>query len=114
MAGWHGRLQVVPVEQGGAAAASLRHLLVRSRQGGERFALAPGAPARSLKKQFQARALPAWAREGPLLFTADEQLLFVPGLGIDARRWAPTGEPQWGLSWCPDAAGMTGRRQPGR
>jgi tRNA(Ile)-lysidine synthase len=60
--------------------------------------------ARSLKKQFQARAVPAWAREGPLLYTDQAQLLFVPGLGIHASLWAAPGEPQWGLRWCPDGA----------
>lgn len=112
--GWHGSLEVAPVEQGGAVPALLQRVLVRTRQGGERFALAPGAPARSLKKQFQARAVPTWSRDGPLLLTSDERLLFVPGLGIDARLWAAPGEPQWGLRWCPDTAGATAQGEPGR
>jgi tRNA(Ile)-lysidine synthase len=29
------------------------------------------------------------------------RLLFVPGLGLDAREWAPPGVPQWGLRWHP-------------
>ncbi|MBA3596466.1 MAG: tRNA lysidine(34) synthetase TilS, partial [Methylibium sp.] len=68
------------------------------RSGGERFQGAPGRPPRSLKKQFQAAALPAWAREGPLLLDAG-QLVFVPGLGIDARAIAAPGEPQLVLRW---------------
>ena len=94
--------------------ALLQGVLVRARRGGERFALEPGAQARSLKQQFQARAVPAWSREGPLLMTSDERVLFVPGLGIDARLWAAPGEPQWGLRWCPDTAGATAQPSPGR
>ena len=102
--GWHGHFQVALVDHGGAPPALLHQVHVRTRQGGERFALAPGGVARSLKKQFQARAVPAWAREGPLLYTDQAQLLFVPGLGINASLWAAPGEPQWGLRWCPDGA----------
>jgi tRNA(Ile)-lysidine synthase len=47
-------------------------------------------------------ALPAWQRGGPLLFSAQGQLLFVPGLGIDARAVAPPGAPQLRVSWCAD------------
>lgn len=104
---WHGSFEIAPVGQGGAAPALLQSVLARPRQGGERFALAPGAPARSLKKQFQTRAIPAWAREGPLLFTAEGRLLFVPGLGIDATLWAAPGQPQLWLRWCPEAAAGT-------
>ncbi len=102
---WRGSFEVIRVQHGGAAPALLESLLARARHGNERFALAPAAAARSLKKQFQARAIPAWQREGPLLFTAQGRLVFVPGLGIDATLWAAPGEPQLGLRWQP---------QPGR
>ena len=102
------------MEQGGALSSLLQAVSLRPRQGGERIALAPGAVARSLKKQFQSRAIPAWDREGPLLFTADERLLFVPGLGIDARLWPPPGQPQLGLQWRPDAAVAEAGGGPGR
>ena len=46
--------------------------------------MGPGRPPRCLRKQFQAAGVPAWARDVPL-FWAGEQLVFVPGLGIDAR-----------------------------
>jgi tRNA(Ile)-lysidine synthase len=42
---------------------------------------------RSLKKQYQAAGIAAWQREGPLLY-AGELLVFVPGLGLDARACA--------------------------
>ena len=66
--------------------------------------------ARSLKKQFQARSVPAWEREGPLLFMADGRLLFVPGLGIDAALQAAPGEPQLAIRW---QSRLPGSRQPG-
>ena len=42
---------------------------------------------RSLKKQYQAAGIAAWQREGPLLYAGDV-LVFVPGLGLDARACA--------------------------
>jgi tRNA(Ile)-lysidine synthase len=100
--GWHGQLHVTAVAHAGVSPELLKNVVVRGRQGGERLALAPGASARGLKKQFQARAVPTWARCGPLLFTPRDQLLFVPGLGIDASLWAAPDQLQYGLRWCPD------------
>ena len=64
--------------------------------------MGPGRPVRDLKRQFQAVGVPAWARSAPLFFSG-ESLVFVPGLGVDARFQAPAGAPQWGLRWLPDA-----------
>lgn len=94
-----GALQSTPVEQGGVSVAVLRHAQWRLREGGERFQRAPGTPPRSLKKQFQAAGVPAWQRDAPLLFSSDGRLLFVPGLGIDARAQAAPGEAQCTLTW---------------
>jgi tRNA(Ile)-lysidine synthase len=102
--GWGGVLVATRASEGGVALARLARLDLLPRRGGEQFQCAPGRPARSLKKQFQAAALPAWAREGPLLFAAD-QLVFVPGLGTDARVLAVPGEPQLLLSWEPGSLG---------
>jgi hypothetical protein len=49
------------------------------------------------------------ARGGPLVFDGAGQLLFVPGLGTDARAWAPAGAPQWGLRWIAGEGGDTPR-----
>ena len=87
--------------QEGANPALLQRLRVLQRTGGERFQRAPGSLPRSLKKQFQAAAVPEHARRGPLLWSAG-QLLFVPALGIDARCWAASGQPGLTLRWCPD------------
>lgn len=107
---WGGRLVSEACTQGGAAPELLRRLTVGPRRGGERFRLAPKATARGLKKQFQARAVPAWERDGPLLFTPDGRLLFVPGLGIDGALQAAPGEPQLAIRWLP---GLPGPRQAG-
>ncbi len=89
------------VEEGGIATALLAGAEWRARAGGERFQRAPGTPPRSLKKQFQAAGIARWQRDAPLLFSADGRLLFVPGLGIDARAVALPGEPQQAVAWLP-------------
>ncbi len=98
--GWGGALIASGVEQGGAALATLERLVLRLRGGGERFSLSAARPARSLKKQYQALGVPAWERHGPLLLHG-EQLVFAPGLGIEAAAQAAPGEPQLALRWEP-------------
>lgn len=97
---WPGVILVSAADaaQGGAPAAALRNAVLRPRQGGERFQAAPGAMPRSLKKQYQAAGVAAWAREGPLVF-AGERLLFVPGLGIDVRAAQWPGDDRRMLRW---------------
>jgi tRNA(Ile)-lysidine synthase len=99
---WRGHFVVARVKSGGIAQQLLRHAQVRPRQGGEQFQRNANSDARSLKKQYQARALPAWQRNGPLLFSAQGQLLFVPGLGIDAAALAAADQPQLSVTWCTD------------
>lgn len=93
-----GVLHIDPVAQGGVALDQLERLTARPRSGGEQFQRAPGTPPRALKKQYQLAGVPAQARGGPLLFCG-EQLVFVPGLGLDARVVAPVGQPQVTLHW---------------
>lgn len=100
-----GALLLQPVLQGGASAASLGDLQARRRTGGEQFQLTVRGRPRSLKKQFQSRGLPEHQRDGPLLYTAGGDLLFVPGLGIDARLHAAPGALQWAIAWEPDSIG---------
>jgi tRNA(Ile)-lysidine synthase len=99
---WHGHFDIRPVKSGGISRSLLQQAQVRPRQGGEQFQITANSISRSLKKQYQALALPAWQRDGPLLFGAQGQLLFVPGLGIDATALATPGQPQLGLVWCAD------------
>lgn len=98
--GWGGRLRVMRVKEGGVPLAWLAQVELRERAGGERFQVGIGRPARSLKKQFQAAELPAWQRSGPLLYSGG-QLVFVPGLGLDARVIGLPGQPQVTLCWEP-------------
>ena len=81
---WHGAFEVSRAGAGGVPAALLKACRVVARRGGERWQAHPRSTPRSLKKQYQAAGVPAWQRDGPLLY-AGERLLFVPGLGLDAR-----------------------------
>lgn len=105
---WSGSFELWPVDAQGLEPARLRHGELRARGGGERFQRAAATPPRSLKKQFQAAGIAAWQRDGPLLYWAG-QLLFVPGLGIDARQYAPPGSAMLGLRWLPDDPHVAGR-----
>jgi tRNA(Ile)-lysidine synthase len=95
---WPGTLWVDIVEHGGFNLTELTNVTLRERCGGERFQSHPAGVARSLKKQFQAASLPSWARSGPLVYAGD-RLIFVPGLGLDARCLAPIGAVQVRLRW---------------
>ena len=75
-------------------------LHLRERRPDDRFQAGANRPPRSLKLQFQAAGLPAWQRDGPLLLH-EGTLVFVAGLGIDARALALPGEPQVALAWRP-------------
>lgn len=98
--GWGGALRVTRVKAGGVPLAWLAQVELRARSGGERFQAGLGRPARSLKKQFQAAEMPAWERTGPLVFSG-RQLVFVPGLGLDARVIGLPGQAQVTLAWEP-------------
>jgi len=103
--GWGGHLLVQPVLQAGVSRAVLCDVQARRRAGGEQFRLARRGAVRSLKKQYQSRAVPEHQRDGPLLYTAGGELLFAPGLGIDARHHAAPGAAQWAICWEPDPLG---------
>ncbi len=101
--GWGGHFEVQCVAAGGVPLALLRQACLRPRTGGERFAAQPQALPRSLKKQYQSAAVPAWQRPGPLAWAADGRLLYVPALGIHAACLAAAGQPQCSLRWVPNA-----------
>jgi tRNA(Ile)-lysidine synthase len=95
---WHGALVGEPVADGGIAADVFERLVPRARRSADRFQAGPGRPPRSLKLQFQAAGVPAWDRDAPV-FCAGDRLVFVPGLGIDARALAAPGAIQLRLRW---------------
>jgi tRNA(Ile)-lysidine synthase len=74
-------------------------LQIRLRSGGERLQTDARRPRRTLKNLFQEAGVPPWERERlPLIYRGDE-LVWVPGLGIDCR-YAATGKragwvPEW-------------------
>jgi tRNA(Ile)-lysidine synthase len=106
--GWAGCIEVRLLDPAGGEPglppAALTAVRPGARVGGEQFQVRPRGLPRSLKKQFQAAGVPEHQRAAPLLWSADGALLFVPGLGPDARHWASAGQPALALRWCPDAA----------
>jgi tRNA(Ile)-lysidine synthase len=92
-------LRVAKAKTGGMPLALLQNAQWRAREATQQFQRAPKTPPRSLKKQFQAAGVPAWSRDAPMLVSADGRLLFVPGLGTDARALAEPGQPRVSLLW---------------
>jgi len=116
--GWGGVLRATPARRSGIGLAALRRIQLLPRSGAEQFQIGPGRPPRSLKKQYQSAGVPANRRGGPLLYS-EGRLLFVPGLGIDARAMAAPGDAQMTLEWLEQATSecavsMLGRDQPRR
>jgi tRNA(Ile)-lysidine synthase len=99
---WGGAFLVEACSAQGLSSEWLAGAHLSARVGGERFQIALRRPPRSLKKQYQALNVSAGpGRDGPLVWHG-ERLLYVPGLGVDARCWAAAGAPQWRLAWWPD------------
>lgn len=97
---WRGAFRVERVESGGLRAVAARSLELRARRPGDRFQAGAGRPPRSLKLQFQAAGVPARQRGGPVV-CSDDAIVYVSGLGIDARALAAPGEVQVALTWLP-------------
>jgi tRNA(Ile)-lysidine synthase len=106
---WKGQARVNLPELGGelrfrktrGKGIALEHqpLSIRLRSGGEKLQPDPKRPRRTLKNLFQEAGIPPWQRERlPLLYRGDD-LVWVPGLGIDARFQAASGAqglvPEW-------------------
>jgi tRNA(Ile)-lysidine synthase len=85
--------------RGKGIALEHKPLSIRLRAGGERLQLDPRRPRRTLKNLFQEAGVPPWERERlPLLFSGND-LVWVPGLGIDARFQAGAGAPGLVPEW---------------
>ena len=82
-----GELRFKRVRGRGIASSSIKgkRLQVRLRSGGERLRPDAWRPSRTLKNLFQEAGVPPWVRERmPLLFCGDD-LVWAPGLGVDAK-----------------------------
>jgi tRNA(Ile)-lysidine synthase len=74
-------------------------LQVKLRSGGERLQPDVRRPRRTLKNLFQEAGIAPWERERlPLLYRGDE-LVWAPGLGIDARYRAGQKRSGWVPEW---------------
>jgi tRNA(Ile)-lysidine synthase len=72
---------------------------VRRRSGGERLQPDPARPRRTLKNLFQEAGIPPWQRERLPLLYCGADLVWVPGIGVDAK-YASRGRaagilPEW-------------------
>ncbi len=82
-----------------AARLGAAGLSVRMRIGGERLQPDPGRPRRTLKNLFQEAGIPPWRRERLPLVYCGEELVWVPGLGVDCRYRASVGKAGIALEW---------------
>ena len=98
--GWGGELHVERVREAGVPLAWLARVELRARAGAEQFQAGIGRPPRSLKKQYQQAGVPTWERDGPLVYSGG-QLVYVPGLGLDARVLGLPGQALATLRWVP-------------
>jgi tRNA(Ile)-lysidine synthase len=74
-------------------------LKIRLRSGGERLQPDRRRPRRTLKNLFQEAGVPPWERDRLPLLVSGADLVWVPGLGVDARyqaaKNAPGVLPEW-------------------
>jgi tRNA(Ile)-lysidine synthase len=71
--------------QGFSRALCEKALTIRLRRGGERLQPDPRRPRRTLKNLFQEAGVPPWERDRLPLLACGDDLVWVPGLGVDAR-----------------------------
>jgi len=71
--------------RGKGIAASAKPLRVRLRAGGERLQPDPRRPRRTLKNLFQEAGVPPWERDRLPLLTSGDDVVWVPGLGVDVK-----------------------------
>jgi len=102
---WGGVLRFEPSEGEGFDSDWLREepLQLRGRSGGERFKPHPLRPSKTLKRLFQDAGIAEFERAALPLVWRGERLIYVAGLGADARLVDSGGE-RIGLEWKADAA----------
>jgi len=75
------------------------NLAVKLRSGGERLQPDAKRPRRTLKNLFQEAGIPPWERERlPLIYSGDE-LVWVPGIGVDCAYAAGDKRTGWVPEW---------------
>ena len=95
------------VRGSGIALIKKTPMVIRLRKGGERLQPDPRRPRRTLKNLFQEAGVPPWQRDRlPLLFCGDE-LVWVPGLGIETRYQAALNASGWVPEWHPELRSIT-------
>jgi tRNA(Ile)-lysidine synthase len=84
---WFGRLVFEKTGGPGLDPGKLRNgpLTLRRRSGQERLKVAANRPSKSLKSLFQESSIAPWQRKWLPLMYLDADLVFVAGLGMDAR-----------------------------
>lgn len=77
---------------------------VRLRAGGERLQTDARRPSRTLKNLFQEAGVPPWERvRMPLIFCGND-LVWAPGLGVDAKYLSVGRAPGIVPNWCPSSS----------
>jgi len=99
----HGTLAFVPSPGGLDLSRLTLPLRVRPRAGGERFRLAMDRPRRALKATLHDAGWPAWQRASAPLVFAEDALVAVAGLGVDADAAVPSGVEGTGIVWRPQS-----------
>ena len=99
---WHGETSLPIPELGGElrfrrargkGIDASKPLRVRLRAGGERLQPDAKRPRRTLKNLFQEAGVPPWERDRLPLIVCGDDLVWVPGLGVDTRYRAPKNAP---------------------
>jgi len=95
-----GVLHFEPAETGfDAAWLRTQPLVIDFRKGGERLKLAPNRPTRSLKVHYQAADVPAWERTRLPIVSANGELIYAAGLGMDCRHFGNPPASLVALRW---------------
>jgi tRNA(Ile)-lysidine synthase len=107
---WHGEailawggasVRLARVTGGGLAESKLagKRVMIKPRQGGESFRPDAKRPRRHLKNLLQEHGVPPWEREVMPLLWCEDNLVWVPGIGIDCAWQCPSGTagllPEW-------------------
>jgi len=94
-------LSLFPAQGIGISLAKLTRaaVTIRLRQGGEKLQPSCGRPRRTLKHLLQEAGIPSWQRERLPLIYSGEQLVAVPGIGVDCAFQAIATESALQMQW---------------